>query len=288
MAASVDAARQSLTDLPRRRTLIRVTKQPRAADHAFFDNGGLPLAFAHRGGALTGDSVGLENTMVAFEAAVQLGYRYVETDVHATADGQVLAFHDPTLERVTDRIGRISELPYAEVSRALIGGREVLPLLHDVLSSWPELRLNIDAKSAGAIEPLARVITEHRAWERVCVASFSPIRLHQLRTTLGPRVASSYSALGVAALRLLPANLHARTAGRVGHAAQVPVRQGPLEIVTASFIARAHEVGKHVHVWTIDAPEEMRRLLDLGVDGIMTDRIDLLRDVFVARGLWRD
>jgi glycerophosphoryl diester phosphodiesterase len=265
-----------------------VTRHPRAADHPFFDNAGLPLAFAHRGGALTGDSVGLENTMVAFEAAVRLGYRYVETDVHATSDGHVLAFHDPTLERVTNQIGHISELPYAEVSRALIGGREALPLLHDVLSSWPELRLNIDAKSAGAIEPLARVISEHRAWDRVCVASFSPVRLHRLRTALGPKVASSYSALGVAALRLLPVALHPRTAGRVGHAAQVPVRHGRIEIVTASFVERAHDVGKHVHVWTIDAPEEMRRLLDLGVDGIMTDRIDLLRDVYVARGLWRD
>jgi glycerophosphoryl diester phosphodiesterase len=170
----------------------------------------------------------------------------------------------------------------------LIGGREVLPLLHDVLTSWPELRLNIDAKSTGAIEPLAQVVTEHRAWDRVCVASFSPVRLHRLRTALGPRVASSYSALGVAALRLLPSALYARTGGRVGHAAQVPVRRGPLEIVTASFVERAHELGKHVHVWTIDVPEEMHRLLDLGVDGIMTDRIDLLRDVFVARGVWRD
>jgi glycerophosphoryl diester phosphodiesterase len=156
-----------------------------------------------------------------------------------------------------------------------------------VLTSWPELRLNIDAKSAGAVGPLARVIAERRAWDRVCVASFSPVRLRRLRAELGPRVASSYSALGVGAMRVLPSIMRAATVGRVGHAAQVPVRRGPLEIVTADFVARAHELGKHVHVWTIDAPEEMERLLDLGVDGIMTDRTDLLRDVLLARGAWR-
>jgi glycerophosphoryl diester phosphodiesterase len=267
---------------------VRVTRQPRAADHAFFDNAGLPIAFAHRGGALTGANVGLENTMLAFEAAVRLGYGYVETDVHATSDGHLVAFHDPTLDRVTDQVGRITELTYADISRALVGGREALPLLRDVLTSWPQLRLNIDAKSGGAIGPLETVIQEHRAWDRVCVASFSPVRLHRLRTALGARVASSYSALGVAALRLLPARLHPMTAGRAAHAAQVPVAAGPMEIVTRRFVDATHELGKHVHVWTIDAPEEMNRLLDLGVDGIMTDRIDLLRDVLVARGLWRN
>jgi glycerophosphoryl diester phosphodiesterase len=269
------------------RTLDRVKRGPRADQHPFFDNGGLPLAFAHRGGALTGDNLGLENTMLAFESAVRLGYRYVETDVHATADGRLIAFHDPTLDRTTDRLGRITDLTYDQVSRALIGGREALPLLHEVLTSWPELRLNVDAKSAGAIDPLVRVVTEHRAWHRVCLASFSPVRLRRIRSALGPRVATSYSALGVAGLRLLPTALARRVVAGEGHAAQVPVRRGPLDVVTPAFVARAHELGKHVHVWTVDEPAEMRRLLDLGVDGIMTDRIDLLRDVLVARGSWR-
>ena len=259
---------------------------PRAADHPFFDNGGRPLAFAHRGGALTGDNVGLENTMLAFESAVALGFRYVETDVHATADGHLIAFHDGTLDRVTDAVGRIAEQTYERIRGARVAGREQLPLLHDVLSSWPGLRLNIDAKSGGSVAPLARVIADHRAWDRVCVASFSPVRLRRLRAALGPRSASSYSVLGVAALRLLPHSVQRPTVARVGHAAQVPIRRGPLEIVTADFVARAHELGKQVHVWTVDAPSEMHRLLDLGVDGIITDRTDLLRDVLVARGTW--
>lgn len=257
-----------------------------AADYPFFDNGGLPMPFAHRGGAQTGGNVGLDNTMVAFAAAVTLGYRHLETDVHATSDGHLIAFHDPTLERSTDGVGMISALSHAEVIRARLAGREAIPLLADILTSWPDVRVNIDAKSDAAIEPLARCIDEHRAWDRVCVASFSVRRVHLLRQRLGPRVATAYSALGVGALLLVPLRALRAVATARGVAAQVPPRRGPLDIVTASFVDRAHELGKQVHVWTIDAPEEMHRLLDLGVDAIMSDRTDLLRDVFVSRGIW--
>ncbi len=261
----------------------------RAADYPFFDNDGYPVAFAHRGGALTGSNLGLENSMVAFQAAVDLGYRYVETDVHATSDGVVLAFHDAVLDRVTDRSGAVMEQPYADVREARIDGREPIPLLSDLLTTWPDLRVNVDAKSARAVAPLAKVIADHGAWDRVCVASFSPRRIRQLRSLLGVRVACSYASWGVAALRLLPGHrVRLLATGRVAQAAQVPVRHGGIEIVTQSFVEDAHRLGKHVHVWTIDSPEEMSRLLDLGVDGIMTDRTDLLRDVYRARAVWRE
>lgn len=247
----------------------------------------MPIPFAHRGGALTGDNLGLENTMVAFEAAVALGYRHLETDVHAGRDGTLIAFHDTTLDRTTDATGPVSGLERAQLSRARIGGREPIPLLSDILTAWPEVRINIDAKSDAAVEPLARTIEEHRAWDRVCVASFSAGRLHRLRVRLGPRVATSYSALGVGGLRVLPGRLLRAVAASGGVAAQVPPRRKRLEIVTPSFVDHAHELGKHVHVWTIDEPDEMHRLLDLGVDAIMTDRLDLLREVFEARGFWK-
>jgi glycerophosphoryl diester phosphodiesterase len=259
-----------------------------ADDYAFFDNGGLPLAMAHRGGALTGDNAGIENSMVAFAAAVALGYRYVETDVHATSDGVVIAFHDATLDRVTDLTGSVADLPYEHVRRARIGGREAVPLLSEILTSWPELKVNIDCKGLDAVEPLARVIAEHRAWDRVCVASFSPWRLSRLRARLGSRVATSYTPFGIAALRLLPTYpLRWLAAGHPGVAAQVPISSGPLRIVTRSFVERAHRLRKHVHVWTVDDPAEMTALLDLGVDGIITDRTDLLREVSIARNLWQ-
>lgn len=258
-----------------------------ASDFPYFDNGGLPLAFAHRGGALSGSNVGLENSMVAFQTAVDLGYRYIETDVHATRDGALLAFHDATLDRATNGTGRLAEHTRAELRSVRIDGREPIPLLADILTAWPDLKVNIDAKSPASARLLPNVVRQHRAEDRVCVASFSAAQVRLLRRLLGPRVPTSFSAPGVGALRLLPSPTlqWLAVAGR-GQAAQVPVRRGSLEIVTADFVARAHRLGTQVHVWTIDAPDDMRRLLDLGVDGIMTDRIDLLREVYLERGAW--
>ncbi len=263
-------------------------RQRRAGDYPFFDNAGRPLAFAHRGGALTRGSLGVENSMAAFQAAVSAGFRYVETDVHATSDGVVLAFHDSTLSRVTGLTGLVADMSYDDLRTALVGGREPVPRLSEVLSSWPSLKVNVDCKSRQAIKPLARLIAEQGAWDRVCVASFSPRRLSRLREILGPRVATSYGPPGVAALRLLPASALRRLAlTSRGLAAQVPVCLGAVPLVTSTFVERAHDLDKQVHVWTVDDPAEMARLLDLGVDGVMTDRTDILRDVLTARGEWR-
>jgi glycerophosphoryl diester phosphodiesterase len=257
-----------------------------ADDFAYFDNGGLPLAFAHRGGAVT-DSHLFENTMAAFEKAVELGYRYIETDVNATSDGVLVAFHDATLHRTTDGSGTISELPYDEVAKARIGGTEPIARLDEVLTSWPELRLNIDAKSPSSVPLLAAAVQAHKAWDRVCIASFSTLSLHRVRELLTPRVATSFSPAGSATLRLLPGRWARSLLLRNGVVAQVPVRNHGIEVPTPAFIDRAHELGKHVHVWTIDEADEIARLLDLGVDGLFTDRIDILREVYLERGVWR-
>ena len=152
---------------------------------AFLDHPG-PIPFAHRGGA--GDWP--ENTMPAFAGAVALGYRYVETDVHVTADGVVLAFHDDHLDRVTDRTGEIAALPWSEVSQARVDGLEPIPLLEDLLGTWPELRINIDPKHDAVVEPLATVLTRTKAIDRVCIGAFSDRRLARLRARCsGPRCA---------------------------------------------------------------------------------------------------
>jgi glycerophosphoryl diester phosphodiesterase len=239
-----------------------------------------PIAFAHRGGA----AGGVENSMAAFEAAVRLGYRYLETDVHATADGRLVAFHDRSLDRVTDRTGAIAELPYREVARARIGGREPIPLLEELLGAWPDTRFNIDVKVPGAIAPLAEVIRRTGTIDRICVGAFSDSRIARTRAALGPRLCTALGPRGVARLRA-SSYLRPRTAGP-GACAQVPVGFRALRIVDRRFISAAHRLGLQVHVWTIDDPVEMHRLLDLGVDGIMTDRIDTLRDVLVQRGQW--
>jgi len=252
---------------------------------AFLEHEG-PIPFAHRGGAADG----LENSLAAFARAVDLGFRYLETDVHATADGVLLAFHDRTLDRVTDLVGRVAELPWTTVRRARIGGREPIPQLEDVLGTWPEVRVNIDVKHPGAIEPLVRALRRTGAADRVCVASFSERRLAAVRRQVGPGLCTALGPRGVALLRA--AATHDRAAVLAGRrdrgvpCAQVPDRFGPLRVVTSGLVALAHERGQRVHVWTVDDPAEMHRLLDLGVDGLMTDRPEVLRDVFRDRGLW--
>ncbi|MBM7788181.1 glycerophosphodiester phosphodiesterase [Tenggerimyces flavus] len=258
---------------------------PRWARYPFLDHPG-PLAFAHRGGAKYEPNDGIENTMAAFGNAVGLGYRYLETDVHATSDGVLIAFHDETLDRVTDRQGRIADMPFREVEKARIGGREPIPLLEDILDTWPDARLNIDVKEANAIEPLVRAVERTNAHDRICVSSFSGRRIKRARKLLGPEVASGLAPLGIALVRLpLPRGLGRLLVADVP-CVQVPVSYYGFRILTKGFVDLAHALGKQVHVWTVDEPDEMRALLDLGVDGLITDRIDTLRDVLTERGQW--
>ena len=248
---------------------------------------GRVLAFAHRGGAYHPELEGLENTLAAFRHAAELGYEYLETDVHSTSDGVLLAFHDAVLDRVTDRKGRIETLTVAEVAEALIGGRERVPTLASLFKEFPEVRFNIDIKAAAAVPLLARFVEEQVAWDRVLVGSFSPRRLNAFRRLTRGRVATSAHPLEVLAFRFLPSGRLADllTRGRVA-ALQVPHRRGPLTVVTPGLVRRAHSAGKHVHVWTIDDADEMHELLDRGVDGLMTDRTDILKAVLVERGQW--
>jgi glycerophosphoryl diester phosphodiesterase len=253
---------------------------------AYLDSG-RPLAFAHRGGAYHPDIEGLENTLAAFTHAVELGYTYLETDVHVTSDGVLLAFHDTVLDRVTDRTGSIADSTYAEVQQALIGGRERVPTLADLFDAFPQARFNIDLKSEGAVEALARFVEERGAWDRVLVGSFSGRRMNAFRRRTRGRVATSAHPLEVVAFVLSPSARLARwlTRGRPA-ALQVPHRRGRLLVVSRGLVRRAQAAGVQVHVWTIDDPIEMNALLDRGVDGIMTDRTDILRDVLRARGQW--
>lgn len=222
--------------------------------------------------------------MPAFEGAVELGYRLVETDAHVTADGICLAFHDDRLDRVTDRTGVIAELPYREVRQARVDGREPIPLMEDLLATYPDLRVNIDPKHDAAVDALASVIERTGSIERVCVGSFSDQRITRLRTALGPRLCTS---LGPKATARLRGGSFGLPTGRIeGACAQVPHHYKGVTVTDQRFVARAHAAGLQVHVWTIDDPAEMHELLDLGVDGIMTDRPSVLRDVLRERGAW--
>ena len=253
-----------------------------------------PVAIAHRGGAEEAP----ENTIEAFGAAVALGYRYVETDAHVTRDGVVVAFHDPSLDGITDRTGAIADLGIAEVEAADAGftfspdgGRSHpfrgcgvrVPRLEALLVRWPHVRVNIDPKDDACVEPLVALLDRLDAWERVNIGSFSDRRLTRIRALSRGRACTSMGPRAVAVARA--ASLCGRMPPQGAQCVQVPIRARGVRIVTAGFVRAAHRAGLHVHVWTVNDPATMHELLELGVDGVMTDRPRVLREVLAERGV---
>jgi len=257
----------------------RPLPRPVLRPHPYFDQP-TPLLFAHRGGSREV----VENSRAALEHTAALGLTYFETDVHATADGVVVLHHDESLDRMTDTTGPISALTWAEVARVRDASGHAPGRLEDALADYPTLRLNIDAKSDDVVAPLLAIARRHVA--RVCVASFVDARLARVRIE-APELATSMGQREVAALLALsglPRRVGVATGARLAavrsaHCLQVPVRHRGVAVVTGRMLGFAHELGLQVHVWTVDEPSEMRRLLDLGVDGLVTDVPTLAKDV---------
>lgn len=227
--------------------------------------------------------------MRAFEAAIALGYEYIETDVHVTADGVLIAFHDETLDRVTDRAGPVAAMTWDELRHVRIAGSEPIVRFDELLEAMPDIRINVDAKVDAAVEPLIQAVRRAGALDRLCFGAVSDRRVARIRQALGPGVCSAFGTGEVAALRLLAWGVRpfrAPLLRRAGTCVQVPVRRHGVTLVDPGFVAAAHELNLPVHVWTINDSDEMERLLDLGVDGLMTDRPALLRDLLVRRGAW--
>jgi glycerophosphoryl diester phosphodiesterase len=261
--------------------------------YAFFDavleQPGSVVAMAHRGGALHPDLIGVENTLHAFRHAAELGYRYLETDVHVTRDGRLVAFHDAALDRMTGQPGALASVAAEELAQLRIGGEHAVPWMAELLEELPQCRFNIDLKAPGAVPALADLVERTGARDRVCVGSFSSRHLQQFRRLTRGSVATSATPAEVAYFLAASWPRVTRMVRRRPFAAlQIPRRHGRLRLVTRSVVRRAHAAGLHVHVWTVDEPAEMVELLDIGVDGLITDRTDLLKDVLLARGLWRD
>lgn len=248
-------------------------------------DGPLPLAFAHRGGAAVGD----ENTANAFARAEAAGFRYLETDAHATKDGVAVLFHDDDLSRLTGDNSAIEDLTWDQLQDLRIGGAEPIPRLDEVLSLWPQMRFNIDVKSDESVIPTLAAIDNADAINRVLIASFSDARLSRVRRLSSPRLATSMGQREAATL-WMGSRIGSGYLGFVHRApaVQVPIRAKGLDVVDRRFVQYAHRLGIQVHVWTIDDPAIMTQLLDLDVDGIMTDQIDVLADVYRSRGHWPD
>lgn len=250
-----------------------------------------PIAMAHRGSRLLWP----ENTMVAFQGAVDLGYRYLETDVHATRDGVLVCLHDPTLDRTTNASGPVLDRDYAELRSVdaahqfgagedypLRGQGIQIPTLEELLTTFPDTVVTVDLKAPGIEERLHEVIAATGSEDRVIVGSFHDKRLRTFRRVSHGRVATS------AGPRETTRFLTAARVGRIprvrADALQVPERAGVISVVTPRTVDTAHASGTQVHVWTVNDRQRMVELLDMGVDGIITDRPDVLRDVMQERG----
>jgi glycerophosphoryl diester phosphodiesterase len=255
------------------------------AAHPYFRGGGhqgAPLAFAHRGAA----AHAAENTAEAFQRVIELGFTHLETDVRATLDGVAVAFHDETLDRITDRRGPVAEATWPQLRSAALTGGGTVARLDGLLGDFPDRCFNIDVKDVRAVGPLAAAVRRCRAQERVLIASFSERRLQAARQALGPTVATAVGPRGVAAVRAAAAGGPLRSIPHgPGLALQVPERMG-VRLVDRRFVAEAHRRGLQVHVWTVNDPARMHALLDLGVDGLVTDDAPALIGVWNDRGGW--
>jgi len=236
-----------------------------------------PLAIAHRGGA----GLAPENTLEAFRRSYALGVRYLETDVRLTRDRQLVAFHDARLERVTAGVGRVADRTLAQLTALPVRGGGTVLALGELLATLPDARFTLDVKEPDVVVPLARLLRETGAAPRVCAAASRGAWLRTLRALVGGELTTALSWR-----ELL--HLTSRPGGRYGCAgfAHVPLRLGLIPVFRDDLVARAHDAGIRIVVWTVNDPSTMHRLLDAGVDGLITDRPDRLREVLLARGQW--
>lgn len=256
-----------------------------AVDRTFFkQSSSEPLVIAHRGGS------GLfpENTLYAFERAVEMGVDVIELDVHATSDGQLVVIHDPTVQRTTDGTGRVNEMTLGELKSLNAGYRFSsdgggtfqfrqngikVPTLREVFAALPKMRFNIEPKQAAPsiIKPLCGIIHEYQMVDRVVIGSFRQGIIDEFRREC-VNVATSASTAEVGQfLAMYKTGLNKSYSAEM-QALQIPEFVG----ITREFIEAAHERGLKVHVWTVNETKAMERLLKMGVDGIMTDYPDRL------------
>lgn len=244
--------------------------------HKYLEHEGV-LAFAHRGGL----DVAPENTMAAFADAVSLGYRYLETDAYVTCDGYVLAFHDDVLDRVSDKSGKIAEMTWSEVSKAMVDGIEPIPLLEDLIMTWSDVCVNVDLKCSASFEGVSAILERTQAFDRVCVGSFDHDRVVAIRERFGEKLCTAFTFPEIQALVLdEPSDFQ-------GDCLQVPVEFEGIRVVSEDLLRKSQDLGAQVHVWTVNEVNEMEELCDLGVDGLITDNLRDLKTVLKNKGKWQ-
>lgn len=264
---------------------------------------GWPVALAHRGA-----DVRRENTVGAVRQAVAQGFGYIEIDVRTSADGQVVVFHDEYLERVTTGKGKLSDHPWQHLATLRIVGahateyddgttldNEPMVLLEHLLEAFPTTYFNVDLKDKASAKPMVEVLRRHQAWDRVLIASFHDSHRAAFFNHLRPDEPQVASSVGITTVAILLLAYWLKIFGPAVrwlqkrlplHALQIPVGYGPLKVVTKGFVAACHAHNIAVHVWVINEPTEMRRLLQLGVNGIVTDDGAAVAQVLQEAGQW--
>ena len=248
--------------------------------HPYFSKARHPRVLAHRGLITTagGDSGVWENTAASFAAAHAAGVEYIESDCRVTADGDVVLFHDETLQRLVGDPRPVAEVRTREL-RSIFADHGGLLTVAEALASFPQVRFNIDVKAEAASGLLGPILVDET--HRVLVTSFSDAYRRKtlsavLRAGAALRPATSGGSRTIAALRSL-SSLRVSPARvlREVDALQIPERHGLVKVLTPALLRAAHRHGVEVHVWTVNEPEAMLRLAGLGVDGIVSDRADL-------------
>lgn len=252
-----------------------------------------PVAIAHRGSRVLWP----ENTDTSFSGAYELGYRHFETDLHLTADGKLVCFHDPTLDRTTNGSGAVESSTLAELQALDAGyrhstpdgysfrdGGSKVPTLEWLLATFPDVSVVVDMKCDGLAEPLAELVDALDAHDRLIVGSFFDSRLLEFQALTEGRVPVS-SGPALARLWVLASRVGRGAGGDIA-ALQLPTHMRGVRVVDDRLVRAAHTAGLQVHVWTVNEIPEMERLLDMGVDGLVTDRPDLLKTVLTGRGEW--
>ncbi len=241
------------------------------------------MAIAHRGGG----GLAQENSLAAFGLASGLGLRYLETDVRVTSDGHLMCFHDETLDRVTSATGPIQSRSLLELRALRINGIEPIPTFNEALDAFPDQCFTVDTKDQRGLAPLVKCLQRKGVAERVCIAGAWDGWLAQVHAEV-PEVSSALGWRSLSALLMFArAGLRPPRALATAPFAHVPVHLGRIPIFVERLVEMSHGIGLRVVTWTVDEPVVMRHLLDVGVDAIISDRPDVLREVLVSRDQWK-
>jgi len=237
------------------------------------------IAFSHRGGALENK----ENTIEAFQKSVDIGYRYIETDVQNTKDDKLVIFHDDDLVRINNQNIKIAEITYEELENIFIFDDQIIPLFEDTINNFSKINFNIDPKTDRASVLLKNLLINRNDLERFCIGSHFQHRLDLFNLNKFEKMAISMSRQEVIKLYI---NQYLYLFKQATPCVQVPTSFKGITIVNEKLIKFIHDQDKKIHVWTVDDQDEMQRLIDLGVDGIMTDRPSLLKEILIKNNLW--